>query len=477
MFDLVIRGGTVVTPSDTTVCDIGIRDGRIAAIAEHVQAPGKELDARGKLVMPGGVDAHCHVAQRSSSGLMTADDFYTAGLSAACGGTTTIIPFAAQHRGQSLRAVVRDYHERAEGKAFVDYAFHLIVSDLSGEIMSDELPDLVREGYASFKVFMTYDALKLTDRQMLDVFALARREGAMVMVHAENHDAISWLTEQLVLEHRTAPKYHAASRPPGVEAEAVHRAIALAELADVPLVIVHVTSNEAVQEICAARARGARVFAETCPQYLLLTSDDLDRPGFDGAKYVCSPPLRDRFDQDALWQAVADGVFDIVSSDHAGYRFDDASGKKAHGDRAPFTKIPNGVPGLETRLPLLFSEGVGRGRLSLTTFAALTSATPARWFGLYPRKGTIAIGSDADLAIWDPDLEVTIACDRLHDAMDYSPYEGMKVRGWPVTTISRGEVVWADGEVRGRQGRGRFLEREPGLPGERAATRQRVAGV
>jgi dihydropyrimidinase len=477
MFDLVIRGGTVVTASETTICDLGVRDGRVAAIAEHIQASGKEIDARGRLVMPGGVDAHCHVAQKSSSGLMTADDFYTAGLSAACGGTTTIIPFAVQYRGQSLRTVVAEYHEQAEGKAFVDYAFHLIVSDLSGDILPDELPDLVRDGYASFKVFMTYDALRLADRQLLDVFALARREGALVMVHAENHDAISWLTEQLVLEHRTAPRFHAASRPPVVEAEAVHRAIALAELAEVPIVIVHVTSNDAVQEICAARARGAHVFAETCPQYLLLTSDDLDRPGFEGAKYVCSPPLRDRFDQDALWQALADGVFDIVSSDHAGYRFDDPTGKKAHGDRAPFTKIPNGMPGLETRLPLLFSEGVGRGRLSPNAFVTLTATNPARLFGLHPRKGAIAIGSDADIAIWDPDLEVTIAGDRMHDAMDYTAYEGMKVRGWPVTTISRGEIIWADGEVRGRQGRGRFLEREPGLPGIPLPTRQRVAGV
>jgi dihydropyrimidinase len=477
MFDLVIRGGTVVTASDSAICDVGIRDGRVAAIAEHLQAPGKEIDARGKLVLPGGVDAHCHVAQKSSGGLMTADDFYTAGLSAACGGTTTIIPFAAQHRGQSLRSVVHEYHRRAEGEAFVDYAFHLIVSDLSGENLSDELPALVRDGYASFKVFMTYDALRLTDRQLLDVFALARREGALVMVHAENHDAIAWLTEQLVLEHRTTPKFHAASRPPGVEAEAVHRAIALAELAEVPVVIVHVTSNEALQEICAARARGARVFAETCPQYLLLTADDLDRPGFEGAKYVCSPPLREKFDQDALWRAVTDGVFDIISSDHAGYRFDDPKGKKAHGDHAPFTKIPNGVPGLETRLPLLFSEGVGRGRLTLNTLVALTATNPARLFGLYPRKGTIAIGSDADIAVWDPDLDVTIAIDRLHGAMDYTAYEGTKVRGWPVVTISRGEIIWAEGQMRGRAGRGLFLEREPGLPGVLAPTRQRVAGV
>jgi dihydropyrimidinase len=465
MFDLVIRHGTVVTASDTTTCDIGIRDGRIAALAEHLDhASGQDMDARGRLVLPGGVDAHCHVAQKSSSGLVTADDFYTAGVSAACGGTTTIVPFAAQHRGQSLRDVVAEYHARAEGKAFVDYAFHLIVSDLSGANLSEELPGLVRDGYASFKVFMTYDALRLTDAQMLDVFALARREGALAMVHAENHEAIAWLTARLLEEGRTAPKFHPASRPPAVEAEAVHRAITLAELCDVPVLIVHVSCNEALQEICAARARGSRVFAETCPQYLLLGAADLDRPGFEGAKYVCSPPLRDRFDQDALWQALADGVFDIVSSDHAGYRFDDSQGKKAHGEDAPFTKIPNGVPGLETRLPLLFSEGVGRGRIDLQAFVALTATNPARLCGLHPRKGTIAIGSDADLAIWDPEKEVTITAAAMHDAMDYTVYEGRQVRGWPIVTLSRGEVVWANGEVRGCAGRGRFIEREPGLP-------------
>jgi dihydropyrimidinase len=246
-----------------------------------------------------------------------------------------------------------------------------------------------------------------------------------------------------------------------VEAEAVHRAIALAELVEAPILIVHVSSNEAVQEICAARARGAKVYAETCPQYLLLTSDALDRPGFEGAKFVCSPPLRDKFDQEALWQALADGAFDLVSSDHAGYRFDDPKGKKAHGEHAPFTKIPNGLPGLETRLPLLFSEAVGRRRLTIESFVALTASNPARLFGLYPRKGTVAIGSDADLAIWDPELEVTIAADRLHDAMDYSAYEGMTVRGWPVVTISRGDIIWANGEVHGCAGRGQFLEREP----------------
>jgi dihydropyrimidinase len=290
------------------------------------------------------------------------------------------------------------------------------------------------------------------------------------MVHAENHDAIAWLTAQLLAEHCTTPKFHALSRPPAVEAEAVNRAIALAELAEIPLLIVHVTSNDALQGICAARARGARVYAETCPQYLVLTSEDLDRTGFEGAKYVCSPPLRDKFDQDALWQALSEGAFDIVSSDHCGYRFDDARGKKAHGDKAPFTMIPNGLPGVETRLPLLFSGGVGRGRLTLQSFVALTAANPARLFGLYPRKGTIAIGSDADIAIWDPEPEVTIASDTLHDGMDYTPYEGMTVKGWPVVTISRGEMIWANGEVRGRAGRGQFLEREAGLP---ALLRQR----
>src|SRR3954469_22319285 len=291
-YDLVIRNGTVVTAVDTTPCDVGVKDGVVAMLGRGLPAGTREIDATGKLVLPGAIDSHCHIEQQSSAGVMCADDFYSATVSAAFGGTTSVIPFAAQHRGQSLRAVVQEYHAAAGPKAVIDYAFHLIVSDPSEQVLGQELPALIRDGYTSFKVYMTYDALKLSDRQILDVLALAREERALVMVHAENADCIGWLTRRLELAGRTAPKHHAAARPPVVEREATHRAIALAELAEVPILIVHVSGAEAVEQIRWARGRGLNVYAETCPQYLFLTADDLDAPGFAGAKCVCSPPPR-----------------------------------------------------------------------------------------------------------------------------------------------------------------------------------------
>jgi dihydropyrimidinase len=464
VFDTIIRNGTVVTAADSILCDVGIRDGKIAALADRLEGGAHEVDAQRRLVLPGGIDSHCHIDQKSSTGLITADDFFTGGISAACGGTTTIIPFAAQHRGQSLRDVVRDYHQRAERKAFIDYAFHLIVSDPTEQVLSQELPELIAEGCSSFKVYTTYDALKLTDRQILDVLGLARREGAMVMVHAEHSDSIAWLTGRLVAGGKTSPRFHAASRPQLVEREATHRVIALAELVDVPILIVHVSGMEALEQIRWARSRGLKIYAETCPQYFLLTAKDMDKPGFEGAKYMCSPPPRSESDHEAIWLGLASGLIDVFSSDHAPYRFNDPMGKQAHGVDAPFNKVPSGVPGLETRLPLLFSEGVGKGRIDIQAFAALSSTNAARIYGLYPRKGTISVGSDADLAIWDPELEVTITKDALHDTMDYTPYEGMKVKGWPVMTLSRGEIIWAQGKVHGCAGRGVFIKRYRPLP-------------
>jgi dihydropyrimidinase len=355
--------------------------------------------------------------------------------------------------------VVADYHARAEPRAFIDYAFHLIVSDPSEDVLGVQLPALIREGYASLKVYMTYDALRLTDRQLLDVLSVAKREGALTMFHAENHEAIAWITARLVADGRTSPKYHPVARPQAAEREATARACMLAELVDVPILIVHVSCGGALEEIRRARARGATVHAETCPQYLVFTAADLDRAGFEGAKWMFSPPARDRDAQQALWAGLGDGAIDIFSSDHAPYRFDDPEGKKAHGERAPFTKVPNGVPSLELRMPLLFSEGVRTGRIGLERFVDLTAANPARLYGLYPRKGCIQVGSDADLAVWDPEREVTVTQGVLHDRMDYTPFEGMVVRGWPVVTISRGAVIWMDGEVRGEAGRGRFVHR------------------
>ena len=458
-FDLVIRGGTVATAADTFPADVGIRDGRIVALAHDLEEGKDEIDAAGKLVLPGGIDSHCHIEQQSASGLLCADDFYTGSVSAAFGGTTTIIPFAAQHRGQSLREVVEAYHGCAGPKAVVDYAFHLIISDPTAQILGQELPALIEDGYTSFKVYMTYDLLQLDDYQMLDVLSLARREGAMTMVHAENYDMIRWLTDRLIDGGYRAPKYHAISHARIAESEATGRAIDLARLIDVPLLIVHVSGAEAADAIRRAQDLGLRIYGETCPQYLFLTAADLDRDGMEGAKFCCSPPPRDASNQEHVWRGLANGTFQVFSSDHAPYRFDE-SGKLAGGPDASFKQIANGVPGLELRLPLLYSEGVGRGRLDLNRFVALASTNAARLYGLYPRKGTIAIGSDADLAIWDPDLEVTVTWDDLHDNVGYTPYEGRRIRGWPVTVLSRGRRVVDGGELLVDRGSGEFLRCE-----------------
>lgn len=457
-YDLVIRNGLVATASDTMRCDVAIRDGKIVALADSLARGEREIDARNRLVLPGGIDSHCHIDQPSSSGARTADDFLSGTVSAAFGGNTCIIPFACQHRGQSLREVVADYHRCATGKAIIDYAFHLIVTDPTPQALGQDLPALIREGYTSLKVYMTYDRLKIDDYWMLEVLAVARREGAMVMVHAENHDVIKWLSDKLLAAGHSAPKFHALAHDRLAERDAAERAITFAELVDVPILIVHVSSREAAAQIRQAQNRGARIYGETCTQYLVLSSDGLDREGFDGAMEVCTPPPRDKANQEAIWNGVATGLFQVVSSDHAPFRFDDPQGKLLNGRNAPFNKIPPGIPGIEVRLPILFSEGVGSGRLDLNRFVALGMTNHAKLYGLYPRKGTIAVGSDADIAIWDPEKEVTISIDDLHDNMDYTPYQGMKVRGWPVTTLSRGDIVVEAGELRAEPGRGAFLK-------------------
>jgi dihydropyrimidinase len=458
-FDTVVRNGTVVTASDRMRCDVGIRDGRIAALGVGLAEGAHEIDASDRLVLPGGVEGHCHIEQLSSFGLMNADDFYSATVSAVFGGTTTVIPFAAQQKGQSLRQAVAEYHERARPKAVIDYGYHLIVSDPTEQVLGQELPALIADGFTSFKVYMTYDALRLDDYQMLEVLHTARRHGAFVMVHAENHDMIRWLSDRLLEGGHRAPKFHAMSHSRGGEGEATRRAIDLSRLVDVPMLVVHVSSAQAMDAIRAAQSQGLKVHGETCPQYLFLTADDLDRDGLEGAKFCCSPPPRDVADQEAIWRGLANGTFQVFSSDHAPYRFDD-SGKLRAGPNPSFKQIANGVPGIELRLPLLFSEGVGKGRIDIHRFVALTATNVARLYGLAPRKGSIAVGADADLAIWDPEREVTITHDLLHDNVGYTPYEGRTITGWPVTVLSRGRVAVDQGELKVARGSGQFLARE-----------------
>lgn len=457
VFDLVIRNALVATASDTFETDIGIKDGRIVQLGAALAAGEREIDADGRVVTPGGVDAHCHLDQPMAPPARMADDFDSGTRAAACGGTTTVIPFAAQEKGQSLRAAVDDYQRRAQGRAHVDYAFHLIVSDPTPQVLHEELPALIAEGYTSFKIYMTYDDLKLDDGQMLEVFDVARQHGAMAMVHAENADCIEWLTKKLEAVGRTAPRFHAHSRPMMVEREATQRAIALAELVDVPILIVHVSGREAVEQIRWARSHGLNVFAETCPQYLFLSAEDL---GIDnsymGARCVCSPPPRDKRNQEVIWGGLVDGLFTVFSSDHAPFNFDSPEGKKPGGEEVPFRHIPNGIPGIETRMPLLYSEGVLGGRITLNRFVELTATNPAKAYGLHPRKGTIAIGSDADLVIWD-ERALTLQNTQLHHNVDYTPYEGMQLKAWPAMTLASGEVVWDGKDFHPRQGRGRFL--------------------
>jgi dihydropyrimidinase len=455
-YDLVIRNGTVVTAADITVCDIGIKEGVIATLGKNLAGGAREIDASGKLVLPGGIDSHCHIEQRSSAGVVCADDFYSATVAAAFGGTTTVIPFAAQHRGQSLRQVVEEYHAAAGPKAVIDYAFHLIISDPTEQILGQELPALIQDGYTSFKVYMTYDLLQLDDRQMLDVLAVARREGALVMIHAENHDMIKWLTGRLLDRGLGAPRYHAVSHARLAEGEATNRAVALSQLLDVPILLVHVSSAEAIEVIRNAQTKGLKIYSETCPQYLFLTANDIAKPGMEGAKFCCSPPPRDHAAQQAVWAGLRNGTFQVFSSDHAPYRFD-ASGKLPEGDKTTFKEIANGVPGIELRLPLLFSEGVGQGRLDLNAFVALTATNHAKLYGLYPKKGTIAVGSDADIAIWDPERETAVTDGILHDNVGYTPYEGRRLKGWPVTVLSRGRIVVEDNRLTAERGSGAFL--------------------
>ena len=457
-FDLVIRGGTAFIAEKAIACDIGIRNGRIAERGTNLSA-ARSVDARGKLVLPGGVDSHCHVEQISSFGVLCADDFYSATVSAAHGGTTTIIPFCAQHRGDKLDEVLADYHERARTKAVIDYGFHLIIANPDHKTLTADLPRAIAAGIRSFKVFTTYDRMLLHDDQILDVMAVARRHGALVMVHAENHGMISWLAGRMLKQKNTLPRYHFICHTRGAEAEAIARVIALAELVDCPIMIVHVSTVEGIEVIREARARGLRVYGETCPQYLFLTAKDIDRPGVLGAAFCCSPPPRDAAAQEACWRGLKDGSLDVYSSDHAPYRMD-ASGKLPKGDHTTFKDLANGVPGLELRLPLLFTFGYKAGRITLKEFVELTATRHARAYGLYPQKGVIEIGSDADLAIWDPDMKVRITRELVHDNTGYTPYEGRELTGWPVTVLSRGEIIVENGTLHAMRGRGQFLPRK-----------------
>lgn len=454
-FDLILRGGRVLTSTGDGVADIGVSDGRVTCVGSISEPARREFDCRGKVVSPGGVDVHCHIEQMSGMGLMNADTFETATRSAAMGGTTSVVSFAAQARGQRLSEAMADYSARAKCGAAADYGFHIIVSDFEVPNAAEDLRDLIRAGHRSIKIFTTYN-IKLDDRAICEVLSIAKDEGALVCVHAENDGLIGWTKDRLLAGGKTRPRHHALSHPRLAEIEAVGRLIAFAEFFATPVMLFHISTAEGVAAVRAAKARGVPVWAETCPHYLFMDETVLDRPGSEGAKWMCSPPQRSRADQEALWGGLADGTLSLVSSDHAPYRYDD-TGKLSAGPDASFAQMANGLPGLEVRMPLMFDAMVSGDKRGGCDFVRLCCSEPARVHGL-AGKGDIAPGCDADLVVWDPERRVTFGADDLNDNVGYNPWEGRTVTGWPEAVFLRGASVVEDGGFVG--GQGRWLKRD-----------------
>jgi dihydropyrimidinase len=455
MATTLIRNGTVVTANDTTNADVLIEGGRIKEVRAGLTGGDTVIDASGMYVIPGGIDCHTHL-DMPFGGTTSADDFETGTRAAAFGGTTSIVDFAIQGRGTRMRDALDTWWKKAEGRACIDYGLHMIVTDLGTSGLED-MDEMVREGVASFKLFMAYpNVLMVDDATIFKALSQTAKNGALICMHAENGSVIDVIVARALAEGKTAPIYHALTRPPRAEAEAVHRAIALAEIAGAPVYIVHLSSEDALNEVREARDRGVPAFAETCPQYLLLSIEELKRPNFEGAKYVFTPPLRPKEHLPKLWDGLKDDHLQVVSTDHCPFCFED---QKVLG-KDDFTKIPNGGPGIENRLQLIYHHGVNSGKLSLNRFVEITSTAPARIFGMYPRKGHIAPGSDADLVIWDPNARHTISAQTHHMRVDYSMFEGFEIRGNARTVISRGEVIVDGGKFLGKAGRGNYLRRD-----------------
>jgi dihydropyrimidinase len=452
---LLIKHGTIVTATDLYQGDVFIDGERISTIGTSLSIPAdRTIDATGKYLFPGGIDVHTHL-DMPFGGTTSADDFESGTVAAAHGGTTTIVDFAIQYKGQTLHHAWETWMEKAEGKAAIDYGFHMIVTDLSDQV-EQEMDALVRQGVTSFKLFMAYPGVfMLDDATIFRALLRTGKNGGTICMHAENGGVIDVLVKRALAEGKTAPKYHALTRPARAEGEATHRAIALAEMADVPIYIVHLSAAEALEMVTEARDRGLPAYAETCPQYLFLSYDNYEEPGFEGAKYVMSPPLRAKATQDLLWRGLAFNDLQAISTDHCPFCMKE---QKTIGE-GDFSKIPNGAPGIETRMSLVYDGGVRTGRISLNRFVELTSTSPAKIFGLFPRKGTIAPGSDADIVVFDPERTIRLSARTLHMKVDYNPYEGREVTGATDTVVSRGRVIVDGGTFTGRTGAGAFLKR------------------
>ena len=454
---IIIKGGTVVTAADGGIADVRIEGETIAAIGRDLPAAKGDqiVSAKGKYVFPGGIDVHTHF-ELPFMGTVSADDFRTGTKAALCGGTTTVIDFIIPAKGKPLAEAVAAWQEKAK-KAVADFGFHMALPEFN-EVVAKEIPSIIRQGVTSFKCFMAYKgALQIDDGQLIGVFNAVGKNGGLVMVHAENGDMIDVLTKQFTAEGKLTPEYHWRAHPALAEEEAVHRIIELSRFTDQPIYIVHLSSADGLEKVKKAVAKGYKVFAETCPQYLLLSADLYLKPKFEGAKWVMSPPLRPADHLEKMWEGLGRGYIQTVATDHCSFNF---KGQKDMG-RDTFAKIPNGIPSIGDRFNLLYTYGVGKGRLSLTRFVDVACTAPAKLFGMYPKKGSLVPGGDADLVIFDPEAQGVVSAKTSQHNVDYSAYEGMKLKGLPVAVLLRGKFAVRNGKYVGKQGAGQFIARGP----------------
>ena len=454
--ELLLKNANIVTDKENYISDIYIADGIIKKIEKNIEIPDiKNIDIEGKYLIPGGIDVHTHF--NIDVGIAkSVDDFYTGTVAAACGGTTTIIDHMGfGPKGCSLHHQLEKYHEFAEKNAVIDYSFHGVIQHIDNEILN-EIDSMISDGIPSFKGYMTYD-YKLSDKDMLKLSYKLSSSGGLLTVHPENNDIIDYLKNKFAAEGKLSPKYHGESRPSRCEGEAVNRMADITSVTDCPLYIVHLSCEEGLNHIKEAKDKGQKIFAETCPQYLVLDESCYSLPENEGLKYICSPPIREKYHQEKLWEGIRKGYIQTVATDHCSFNF---SEQKLMG-KDDFRKCPNGLPGVETRVALMFSEGVSKGRIDINKFVEVVSTNPAKLFGIYPQKGCIAAGSDADLVVIDPKIRKKITKGEFHENTDYTPFEKIEIIGCPVMTISRGEIIVKDNKFIGQKGRGKFLKRKP----------------